>query len=492
MPAQERASLLPSLDRPQYPSSPEILLSALAWSVVPRRKEHARTGLIYARRDSSGTRKVRIEQTMPKDDLLGHFSTSLVAGGYRTQGTTGTIPRYVAESIANALLGAQPAKGVGTPSAAMGIVGALLQDPVGGLGTENPPNFAKLLNTMYRLGGGIGTAGEKWHSAANRHAATQQLQAIEQALASTTLQPYLEDGWDASSPVVYHGSMPADVPSWWEVDVLKNKVGTPFSWFTTSWDRLCSESWGSALPPRRWARWAVCVLRHALGFGYLWESNFFLELARGIADPKRDPSTVANWALRPTKPLVPHNSGGISQMDVKPAIQQLLVTGLACRKALLEACNELMVAPSTTPSSLVGLIEELRARVKPIQVKDIKAALGGKADDGSAKNLIETVRYALLARGSEEAPDHSSLLKVVSRNYTHVAPGPEWIVVMSGLSVTSPTGNVRLGDVRRSLEDMGFKPRIDFLLTELERAGLCASAPDGDDGIEVNLGFQHR
>jgi hypothetical protein len=487
-----RSGLLPSLDRPQYPSSPEILLSALAWSVVPRKKEHANTGLIYSRRDSAGTRRVRIEQTMPKADILEQFSTSLAEGGYRTPGATGKLPRYVAESIANALLGVQPTKGVGTPSAAMGLVGALLQDPVGGLGTENPPNFAKLLNTMYRLGGGNRTAGEKWHAAARTHALTHQLHVIEKALASTTLRPYLEDGWDASTPVVYDAAMPADAPSWWEKDVLDTKTGTPFSWFTTSWDRLCSDSWTCALPPSRWARWAVCVLRHALGFGYLWESNFFLEVARGIADTSRDPSTVAAWALRPTKPLVPHHSGGVSQMDVMPSMKKLLTTGLACRRVLLEACNEIMAGPSPIPPSLVGLVEALRAKVTPGQLKALNSALGGKADDGSSKNLIETVRYALLARGSDQAPDHSSLLKVISRNYTHVSPGPEWIVVMSGLSGISPSGNMRLGDVRRSLEDLGFKPRIDFLLGELERAGLCASAPDGDDGIEINLGFQQQ
>jgi hypothetical protein len=483
--------LLPELGRPQYPSSPEILLSALAWSVVPRAREHVNTGLIYTRKSSSTPKSVLIHQTMPRGGILTDFSNNLAVGGYRSQDPGGALPSFVAESVTNAMLGVQPAKGVGTPSAAMGVLGALLQDPVGGLGTQEPPNFAKLLNTMYALGGGKGTAGEKWHSAAIRHSQSHQLRAIEAALAATALKPYLLDAWDASKPLVASAAIPANLPDWWDHNVLQKRLGTPFSWFATSWDRLCSEPWSEAIPPRRWASWAVCVLRHALGFGYLWEANFFLELARGIVDTSRDPSTVAHWALRPTKPLVPHNTGGISQMDVSPSMKQLLATGLACRRALVEACAELTARPLPTVTSLDGLVNSLRRNITTARMNAINGALRGTIDGGSSKNLIETVRYALLSRGGAEAADHSSLLKVVSRNYTHVGPGPEWIVVMSALSTSAPSGTVRLGDVRRSLENLGFKPRIDFLLAELERAGLCASAPDGDEGIELNLGFHH-
>jgi len=73
-----------------------------------------------------------------------------------------------------------------------------------------------------------------------------------------------------------------------------------------------------------------------------------------------------------------------------------------------------------------------------------------------------------------------------------VAPAPEWIVVMSAMSVARPSDTLRLGDVQRSLGEIGLKPRMDFLIGELERAGLCASASDGDEGIEINLGFGRK
>ena len=53
----------------------------------------------------------------------------------------------------------------------------------------------------------------------------------------------------------------------------------------------------------------------------------------------------------------------------------------------------------------------------------------------------------------------------------------------------SASDNVRLGDVLSTLRDLGLQPRIDVLCAQLERAGLCASAADGDEGVEVRLGF---
>lgn len=474
------------LKRPQYPSSPEVLLSALAWSVTPRSTEHNETGLIYQRKESRAKRGVVIEQTMPRGEALEAFRQSLQSNGWSTA-AAGDLPKDVAVAAADAMLGVKPPKGVGYASSAIGFAGALLQDPVGSLATKNPPNFANLINTMYALGGNIDgqTAASRWFDVARHYSETGNLKALEDAFAATTLKRFLPEGiWRPETPEPAKGTTPEPVPSWWQEEIFSTGTGTPFSWFHNSWNRLCSPEWYKILPPRRWSGWAVCVLRNAIGFTFLWEANFFLELARGIADRKRDPGTVAHWALSPTRPLIPYQRGGIAQMNVMPSIKRLLTQGLACRKAITEATNNL----SHSPSNLTGLIEGLRA----IDSNSISAALGGSGNTGGLSNLIETVRYSLLARSTPEAPDHHALLKVVSRNYTHVAPAPEWIVVMSAMSANGPSDIVRLGDVQSSLEDLGFKPRIDFLLGELERAGLCASASDGDEGIEINLGFGRK
>lgn len=473
----------PELRRPQYPSAPEVLLSALAWSVVPRSPGKAGVGLIYQRTGGRGSKKVEIEQTRPVGEGLYDFRSSLQKQRWFVK-ESDDLPIEVAEAATEALLGVKPPKGVGYASSAVGLAGALLQDPIGGLGTQNPPNFASLLNTMYALGGNDDgqTAATKWFEVASHYAKAPHLEQIEEALAETVLKPFLGEGiWPPAKPIVAPGTESAAMPKWWQAELLDAGIGTPFSWFRTSWDRLCSPEWYQTLPPRRWAGWAVCVLRNAIGFTFLWEANFFLELARGAADPSRDPWTVAQWALRPTRPLIPYQRGGVAQMDVMPSIKKLLTQGLACRKAIIEAAEGL----DAEPADLASLVLALRA----MPPKSIRSALAGTGRPAGLPNLIETVRYALLARSSLGAPDHHALLKVVSRNYTHVAPAPEWIVVMSAMAARGPSDVVRLGDVQASLEALGFKPRIDFLLEALERAGLCASASDGDEGIEINLGF---
>lgn len=474
------------LKRPQYPSAPEVLLSALAWSVVDRAPGQSAVGLIYERKGAKKARKVTIEQTRPLGEGLYAFRDSLQKQRWAVR-ETDELPVEVAEATAEALLGTKPPKGVGYASSAIGLAGALLQDPVGGLGTQNPPNFANLLNTMYALGGhdAGSTAATRWFEVASHYAGTGNLKQIEESLAETTLKPFLSaNSWPPSSPSPDPGSEPTLPPSWWSEAIVDAGIGTPFSWFRTSWDRLCSAEWIHVLPPRRWTGWAVCVLRNAIGFTFLWEANFFLELARGVADPSRDAGTVAHWAVNPTRPLVPYQRGGVTQMDVMPSIKKLLTQGLACRNAIIEAAGKL----ETDPTDLSGLVLSLRATAS----QSIKKALTSNVRPAGLPNLIETVRYALLARSSVEAPDHHALLKVVSRNYTHVAPAPEWIVVMSAMASGGPSNVVRLGDVQASLEALGFKPRIDFLLEALERAGLCASAADGDEGIEINLGFGRK
>jgi hypothetical protein len=172
-------------------------------------------------------------------------------------------------------------------------------------------------------------------------------------------------------------------------------------------------------------------------------------------------------------------------MDVMPAIKQLLAKGLACRNAILAHA----AAAKGDLSSPAELVKAIRKSPDAKTIPALSGALSGSGDVGGLKNLKETVVYSLLSRASIDTPDNHSILRKVRRNYTHVVPGPEWIVVMSATAAPTPGSVLRLGDVRRSLDSLGLKPRIDFLLGELERAGLCASSPDGDEGIEINLGF---
>ena len=239
------AFTFPDLKRPQYPSSPEVLLSALAWSVTPRASGCHETGLIYQRKESLANRGVAIEQTMPRGQVLEDFRASLQAYGW-ADGKGGDLPIVVAEAAADAMLGVRPPKGVGYASSAIGLAGALLQDPVGSLATKNPPNFANLINTMYALGGNADgqTAASCWFDAAYHYSTVGKLKRLEDALAATTLKRFLSEGvWLPTAPQAVKGTVPDLAPSWWQEDVVSRGVGTPFSWFYTSWNRLCSPEW---------------------------------------------------------------------------------------------------------------------------------------------------------------------------------------------------------------------------------------------------------
>lgn len=481
------SAVFPDLRRPQYPSSPEVLLSALAWSVVPRAEGGDKAGLIYER--FAATKGVIIQQTKPSGSEMVRFGEQLSSFGVRALGE----PKYadVAEAVATSLNGIRPLKGKGRSSSAIGIAPALLQDPVGGLSAENPPNFAQLINTIYALGGpDIGTtAAERWFEAARHHASQAPLSGIERALATGTLAGLLResDPWPPTKPISLKVSRPSDPPPWWLAEVHKNGYATPFQWFRVAWDRLCSPDWHERLPARRWASWAICVLRHGLAFTFLWEANFFTEIARGVASKEIDSETLARWAMVPVRPLVPYRRGSVSEMNVGSSINKALAIGLACR----EAIEELIGEEGHGVTSLAELVDLLRKRAGQAQHAELARALTGPSAGSRLGNLQETVRYSLLARtvASQGDVDHYGMLKTVNRNYTHVLPGAEWIVVMAAMAAPRPDSVVRLGDVMQSIKALGFQPRIDFLLAELERAGLCASSPDGDEGIEINLGF---
>lgn len=485
------SSTFPDLRRPQYPSSPEVLLSALAWSTVPRAHdpdEEKSVGLIYGRKKSTGKRAVNIAETKPQGEALEAFCAALLEAG--AHDLDGQMPLKIGQAIANSLDGTPPSKGVGLASSSIGLAGALLQDPIGGLGVQNPPNFAQLINTIYRLGSSdaASSASEAWFGAAKYHAEGGRLHNLEVALVNSALAKYLQDSseWPPSQPRISTLARASDAPIWWQGEVIEPNIQTPFSWFRTSWDRLCSCEWYEKLPSRRWASWAICLLRHALAFTFLWEANFYCEIAKGAVDKKTESKAVARRALVPVRPLIPYRTGTISQMDVQPTFKRMLEIGLGCMNALKALGEEVELESESLPA----IIEKLRESQTDEHKSRLINALSGSGEIGGMSNLLETVRYSLLARESEVQADNYSLLRNVSRRFYHVAPGPEWIVVMSAMSAADgPNSTVRLGDLIQSLKGLGFQPRIDFLLAELERAGLCASAPDGDEGIEINLGF---
>jgi hypothetical protein len=172
-------------------------------------------------------------------------------------------------------------------------------------------------------------------------------------------------------------------------------------------------------------------------------------------------------------------------MDVGSSINRSLALGLSSKNAIQNIVKSLDIDGST----IEELVEGTRTKLNDELKTDLISAIAGGGERGGLSNLVETVRYSLTARDGTNSVDNYGLLRTVKRRFTHVSPGAEWIVVMSALASRGPSSVLRLGDLIQHLNGLGFQPRIDFLLAELEKAGLCASAADGDEGIEIDLGF---
>jgi|GEM_PF-1860848 len=487
----------PSLTRPEYPPSPEVFLSALAWSTMGARAEdgtHGSLGLTY-RGNEKQAQSYKIVATDPsRPNVVGEFSSHLQRTSFLGE-IDESLQWSGASALAEALLGTKPERGRGSTTSAVGYAAALMQNSIGSLVKESPPNFAKLINTIYSLGSratqgdsGFPSASHAWFSAAQQMASRPDLSAIEQSLFATSLTHVLPNvkSWPPKNATVLDVDLAQKPPIWWEG--MHEEVGwfTPFGWFYSAWNNLCSPEWVAGLPPRRWAGWATCVLRHAIAFAFLWEANFFVEITRALLRGS-DLNDSALSAVSPKAPLISWSQGSISEMDVKPMTRSLLRAGLACRMEILALVDALS---ERNAESLPALLGALGAALGDDQRLRLSAALTGRTDPPAWRNLQFTVEYALLDRGSAEATiDQYSLLRTVSKRFAHVAPGSDWVVVMAAINARTPISKLRLGDMLLGLRRLGLAPRLDFLSREAERAGLCASAADGDEGIVIDLGF---
>jgi hypothetical protein len=336
-------------------------------------------------------------------------------------------------------------------------------------------------------------ASELWYAAVMKVAkGTDLLRAIDAALFQSVIKANLDPkaipDWPPCARPPNELSVPDGPPRWWTGSDF-DPAETPFGWFAESWRKLCSDEWIQALPPRRWTDWASCLIRQALAFCFLWEAHFFRVLGRYVAMENSEPPETAAARIRAAPlGLIPWaTAGSIATLDIKPRMRDLLRTGHACRAAFWE-WQASTVAPKD--KSLVGMLSYTRKRASKALRGQLVAALDGNAKAGGLSNLIETVEYSLLCRrDTGRSADFYGFTKTVSRRFTHVAPSPEWIVVISSVAAPGPSVGCRLADVIVSLQRLGLQPRIDTLVQELERAGLCASAPDGDEGILVSPAF---
>jgi hypothetical protein len=270
---------------------------------------------------------------------------------------------------------------------------------------------------------------------------------------------------------------------------------TPFAWFRTSWDHLTSPEWVDALPARRWSDWAATVLRSAIGFGTLWESEWLQE--------------IAHQACKPVDAEEVTFDGLLSQVQARVATSGLLDWKPADAKVSVRDVGAKIKESATRYDGLAG---QRRGPVYKAFVKDGIPGEGvseafrrvrGNVELGTEfrhalekeaytkSNLpYEAVNY-MLQKGepSGRYADHYGFLGKVGQRWTVIEPATEWTAVMASLTMEKPGQETTLRDLSLSLNKLGLRPTNKELVGKLELAGLARGSADADGAVVVRSAY---
>lgn len=466
------------LNRPEYAGSGEGILSALAWSLVSNAEQYDANVFEFAQNGSPRKKKFKVIETRVNDAT----QVAQSANANRI-----VFPELNGLDVAflDAFRGVLPAKALSFPAVPLVANAALLQNPQGFKGKKNPANYAAIVEQLYCLGAGekvaTNAAASRWYSSLARQEDIRVLRCLNglaEKCGPTT------SGGKVTKPVV------APVPSKslrLAPDWIRGYRNTPFQWFYRSWNSFCDPTWLDVLPRRRWADWATCLLRTALGTCYLWEARFYRELAKTLAGRQTMDSFNGNMELL----AWPGREAKVSARDVNTRIRQDIAIGDQVRKEISDLLAE---SPETRPSldqaSLQEIVSYLESRLKLRETNPFALMLSEEVK-GEAPNTRETVVYSLQCRAETGVDaDYYSLLARRSRRYLVVEPGPEWIVVIASMVAGAPGQPTTLHHIRRELECLGLRPNRTVLVAELERAGLARNSHDADEALEVIAAFE--
>lgn len=484
------ADLLFPLNRPEYPKNPEILQSALAWSLdVHKPPGRTGVGLVYEKISPSLSKTIEIKEARPSASQSNQLMDKL---GFEI-GSGGREGDSLGNSLWNELraVSAQKAKAYSALPITPGT--AMLQDAVGVHAKAGPPNFAEIIEQVYRAGarGSVGAseAARLWYDAISSYQGDQLLEFLD-TVAGQLLTERL-----GRNPLlgVRDGAKSLDEPAEGPPEWLRF-TATPMAWFHRSWNTLCSEAWRVALPPQRWTDWASCVLRTGIALSFLWEAQFFQRLGRVLLSG--DALGQARELMSRPLPLLRwrESSLPISVRDENSRLIRTVLDGTRVRTWLGEILAPHGPAENLNWRTEKGLEQFIswlcdEATLSSRSLENLNDCFGG-GKFGAANNVLETIRYLLLARAeSGRRADFYGVLRRRSGRFVVVAPGEEWMVVLASLASGAPGRQCTLGGLRASLSAMGIYAEREQVIQELERAGLSRSSHDADDAIVVRSGF---
>jgi hypothetical protein len=503
--------------RPEYAKQTESLLTDLLWrsegsSLASQPGGQLIDKLADLKQGSSGTNPSDPDRLIPKrrhGGSLKLFETMPVAETTNVTGLIACPPGTPAPTMA-VLHSCLAPRARGDKSEAcvpLHSDAVALQTLHGLVNKQSPANLALAIETMGWLGG----------APALGYVASTYLEAVT-ALPSNpqdgmtglleALFPLIAKHVWASLPTHFQVSQPtwqawpeirAVVPAAQSVAKLTLYNCTPFAWFWRKWRSLCNREhgWHELLPARRFADWALCLLRTGLAFAYLWEAEFFCRLhervvARqspqtGQPNVNRMRSLLFDGAVLASfePPSVP-----ASQKGIWPATSELLARGYEARKSFYEdlANNGDGIVPAG--AGLTDQLEDWVSGLSPQRIANLSRPL--QTQPRTANNQKEFVRYLVLPRSSDDdSVDQADFYYLARSNSRHLwfHPGPEWLVVMTSLLCEAPGGQCTLGALMDDLACLGVRIERSVLVGLLEEAGLSTDSPDADNALVIRSGF---
>lgn len=470
-----RHIILP-LNRPQYVSVPEAMISALAWRLFTidfAEDKNASNGvaskplaLLYqnSQKPSKTLHKV---STRPEKAKVAKLGELLHQAGLETSADFELLGNAVANSIA----GIRSEKGGGQPASPLSPGLALMQNMRGLQGTKNPPDLGKIIESLFALGDNQNdpspSAAGLWLQAAERRLSNDPLvRAIDQSLEMAVFgqERIAKSDPGAQQAEEWRGLFP----------------GTPFTWFCKTWKTLTKDEWVDALPARIWVDWATTVLRLGLGLGYLWEAAWYENIARQVLS-----RSIRSWQelIDGVSEPLPwrSNQASVSVRDVAPIILWRLHRGDQIRALLDDWISDHEAEDWELATVLTRMGEDNSLR------SSLTEALGSRKQ--SRANVWEAVKYALMTRDSSGPfADYYGVLKSRGR-YLLVDPGTEWTAVVASLSCPGPGEYCNVGTVLRNLSILGLRPELGDLIDLLERAGMARGSADADHAVLVQSAF---
>lgn len=477
MPTLKVSHLFPPLRRPEYPASPEIFITSLAWNRFEFEGLDNDFRLKYMRQQkttnktSKGSKKVEFSHDRLSDST-SPLKRSLASNGFSDgfRGGNESVTRDLIEAVLDGISSTSSLHSDYIAASPMTPALAMLQNVRGMKGTE--ANFSGIMQDIASMGGFEGDLSESWiHATEQIMNANPHLRAID-----LSIQESIGFGQriDRSPTTAFREwAVLNEYPEYARL--------TPFNWFARNWSNLTNEEWANALPPRLWTDWANAVMRTAFGMAYLWEAAWYHNVARTVLDPSYD---FNNFQRLMNSELIPWLSSevSVSLRAVKSQLEQRVRTGSEIGRVLRKFAEE-------TQSMDLELDEFLStARGNHNFLSDLQNA--SHKPTSSHKSTSEAIFYSLNTRREVgEGADYYGLLRYQSRRYLVPNPGTEWLAAISSLVSSSPRGKINLGQLLEELSALGVSPPVKELVSLLEQAGLARGSADSDSGMEIETAF---